>query len=135
VTLRAAVPAALMIAVASAQIALAFTADLTPWKGGGFGMFATLDHGAFRGVDIVVEAPGRSETLDIPPSLERLAARAASFPADWLLQRLAREVAAREQRHSRPVTTVKLSVWRTEFNPATLLATERTLRTLTVDVR
>ena len=98
-------------------------------------MFSTLDHGAFRGVDIVIEAPGRSETLDVPASLEELAVRTASFPSDRFLHRLAREVAARERRNQRPVTTVKLTVWRTEFSPKTLLATERTLRRVSIDVR
>ena len=132
---RVVVPAALMVAVAAVQIALALTSGLTPWKGGGFGMFSTLDHGAFRGVDIVIEAPGRSETLEVPGSLEELAARTANYPSDRLLRRLAREVAARERRHERAVTTVKLTVWRTEFSPETLLATERTLRSVSIDVR
>ena len=132
---RVVVPVAVMAVVAAVQIALALTSDLTPWKGGGFGMFSTLDHGAFRGVDIVIEAPGRSETLDVPASLEELAARTASFPSDRFLHRLAREVAARERRNQRPVTTVKLTVWRTEFSPKTLLATERTLRRVSIDVR
>jgi len=33
-------------------------------EGGGFGMFATLDHGAYRGVDVVIDAPDRSESHD-----------------------------------------------------------------------
>ena len=37
------VPLVLVI-VATWQIATALTDDLTPWKGGGFGMFATADH-------------------------------------------------------------------------------------------
>jgi hypothetical protein len=123
-----------MAAVAATQIVLVFRADLTPWKGGGFGMFSTLDHAAFRGVDVVVEAPGRSEQLEIPPSLELLAARVASFPSDALLGRLARAVAEREKRHSRPATRVLVTVRRTDFSVDTLLATERTLRRFTLDV-
>ena len=70
-------PPILLAAVALIQIGLARAVDLTAWKGGGFGMFATLDHGAYRGVRIVVDAPDRSEALEIPPSLETAAARAA----------------------------------------------------------
>ena len=33
-------PAALLLAVGLTQIVLTFTTGLTPWKGGGFGMFA-----------------------------------------------------------------------------------------------
>src|SRR4029453_8681006 len=80
-------PPALLVVVGLVQVASASLVHLTPWKGGGFGMFSTLDPAAFRGVDIVIDAPGRSETLDVPASLDRLAARAASCPADWRLRR------------------------------------------------
>ena len=119
---------ALLIAVASTQIALSRTSDLTAWKGGGFGMFSTLDHGAYRGVVATIEAPDRSETLEMPPSLEELAARAAACPSDWLLRELARGIVSRERRYERPVTAIKLSVWQTTFDVTTLAASERTLR-------
>jgi hypothetical protein len=122
-------PAALLTITALTQIGLTRTADLTPWKGGGFGMFATLDHGAFRGVDILVDAPDRSEAMEIPPSLETAAARAVACPADWLLRDLAQGVAARERRHRRPVSRITVRVWRVDVDPIVLHATERPLRT------
>ena len=117
--------AVLLAAIGAAQIGFARVGGMTPWKGGGFGMFATLDHGAYRGVDVVVEAADRSEALKIAPSLEEAAARAATYPADWLLRRLAEGIVARERRYDRPVTRVKLRVWRTEFDSVTLHASER----------
>ena len=128
-------PAALLCVVAIAQVGLARGAGLTPWKGGGFGMFSTLDHSAYRGVDVLIEAPDRSEQQAIPPSLDKLAARTAAYPADALLRRLAEGVVARERRYNRPVTRVTLSVWRTDFDPVTLEATERPLRTFVYDAR
>jgi hypothetical protein len=125
---RAAWPAVVLVVVASVQIGLASQADLTPWKGGGFGMFSTLDHGAFRSVEIVIDGPDRSETLDLPPSLERIAARAAGFPAERLLRALAVDVVARERRYGRAVDRVTLTVWRTSFEPDTLMAREVALR-------
>jgi hypothetical protein len=123
------VPPALLAVVAFTQLGLATTtAGLTPWKGGGFGMFSTLDHGAYRGVDVVVDAPDRSEALEVPPSLEELAARVAAFPSDRLLRQLAEGIVAREHRHERPVAKVTLTVWRTDFDVGTLAGTERTLR-------
>ncbi len=132
--MRATFPSLILTVVAISQIALTRTVALTPWKGGGFGMFSTLDHGAFRGVDVVVEAADRSEAQEIPPSLEEMAARAATCPSEWLLRRLAEGVVARERRYERPVTTVKLTVWRTDFNSATLHATEKTSRVFVYDV-
>jgi hypothetical protein len=128
------VPPVLLVVVAVCQIGLAKASGLTAWKGGGFGMFSTLDHGAYRGIDVVIEAADRSEAQNIPPSLEEIAARAAAYPSDWLLRRLAEGIVARERRYDRPVTVVKLRVWRTEFDRQTLAATERTLRALVYQV-
>ena len=127
-------PPVLLAVVALLQIALARTADLTAWKGGGFGMFSTLDHGAYRGVDIVVDAPDRSESLEIPPSLEVAAARAAAFPVDWLMRELAEGVVARERRYERAVSRVTVTAWRAEFDRASLRGSERPLRTFIYDV-
>jgi hypothetical protein len=127
-------PPILLTVVAALQIAMAMTGDMTAWKGGGFGMFSTLDHGAFRGVDIVVEATERSEEIELFPSLQGPAARAVAFPSNRNLRRLARAVAERERRYAMPVDTVRLQVWRQEFDPLTLHATERVLRTFSYRV-
>ena len=127
-------PPVLLVVIAVCQIGLAKGSGLTAWKGGGFGMFSTLDHGAYRGIDVVIEAADRSEAQTIPPSLEEIAARAAAYPSDWLLRRLAEGVVARERRYDRAVTVVKLTVWRTEFDHQTLAASERTLRAFVYQV-
>jgi hypothetical protein len=121
-------PPFILMVVAIAQVVLTHTGNLTPWKGGGFGMFSTLDHGAYRGITIVVNGKDRSETIDIPPSLAESAARAAAYPSRWLLQSLAAGVFARERRYGRDVRRVTLTAWRTDFDRASLRATDRTLR-------
>jgi hypothetical protein len=126
--LRVWLPVSLLLGVAFVQIVLTRTADLSPWKGGGFGMFAATDGGAFRRARIFVEAPERSEELEIPASLELAAARAELFPTDRLMAALARGVAAREERHGRRVATVRIEIWRTEFSSPPIGATERRLR-------
>ncbi len=123
------VPPTLLVAIALLQIVLAHAAHLTAWKGGGFGMFSTLDHGAYRGVDVLIEAPDRSEMLEIPPSLETAAARAAAFPADWLMNQLAKGVVAREARYGRAATRITVTAWRADFDRATLRPSTRTIRT------
>ena len=122
-------PPALLVLIAVIQVGLTQAFDLTAWKGGGFGMFSTLDHGAYRGVDVVVDGADRSESLTIPPSLETIAARVAAVPTEWLLRELAVGVVAREQRYRRAVSRVSITVWRTNFDRATLHATEQPLRT------
>jgi hypothetical protein len=118
----AAIPTALLVLVALTQIALTRTTALTPWKGGGFGMFSTTDDVSRRTVRVFVSAPDRSEEIAIPPSLADLAARAAAQPGDWLLGRLARAVAARERRHGRRVDEVVVQCWRVVYEPVTLRA-------------
>ena len=128
-------PPALLLATFAAQVVLVRTTALTPWKGGGFGMFSTLDHGAYRRVSVVVEAPDRSESVDIAPSIEEDEARAVACPSDRLLRRLAVAVAERERRHDRRVSSVAITVWRAEFERGSLAPSERALRTFVYDAR
>ena len=127
-TWRAALPVGLLLAVAALQLTLARTAGLSPWKGGGFGMFSTTDDAGRRRVRVFVSASERSEELSIPPSLQDLASRAAVLPTDAALSRLARGVVARETRYHRPVETVRIETWRVEYAPRTLAASHRRMR-------
>lgn len=125
---RSLLPVGVLLVVAAAQVTLARTADLSPWKGGGFGMFSTTDDAGRRGVRVFVSAAERSEEVAIPPSLEDAARRAAALPADAELSRLARAVVARETRYRRPVEAVRIETWRIEYAPDTLAATSRRIR-------
>jgi hypothetical protein len=124
----------MLVIVAVSQMILAKTTSLSPWKGGGFGMFATTDGMAFRNVRVFVDRPDASEELAITPSLEDAASRARLFPSDRLLARLGQAVIARERRHGRELNTVRLEVWRTEFSSPSLTAVEKPMRTLTIYV-
>ena len=125
---RTVLPAAMLVTVASVQVVLTRTAGLTPWKGGGFGMFSTTDDSGRRRVRVFVTAPDRSEEIAITPSLEDAAARAAVLPSERLLTQLARRVVERERRHARPVDTVRIETWRVIYTPGTLAATTRLAR-------
>ena len=125
---RATLPVALLLAVACLQVALARIADLSPWKGGGFGMFSTTDDAGRRHVRVFVSAPDRSEEIAIAPSLEDAARRAAVLPADFEFSRLAQRVVAREARYQRAVDTVRIEAWRIDYDRETLAATSRLIR-------
>jgi hypothetical protein len=129
----AAVPPALLAVVACVQVGLTRFTPLTPWKGGGFGMFASNDGLQFRQVRVFVAAPSRSEEILVPPSLVRAAASAATFPRPQALETLARSIADRERRYGRDVETVRVEVSRTVFSP-TLEVTRAPVRALTVHV-
>jgi len=134
IPIRVWLPTALLIAVAVSQIALARLADLSPWKGGGFGMFATTDGTAYRFIRLVVDGPGRSEELSVPASLDEAAMRAQLFPADHFLRTLAQAIADREQRHGRPVSSVRVEAWRIVFDGVPLRGTEQRLRAFTLHI-
>jgi hypothetical protein len=125
---RTLLPVALLMAVAAAQVVLTRTSGLSPWKGGGFGMFSTTDDSGRRHVKVFVSAPDRSEEIAISPSLEDAAARAAALPSDGRLARLARQVIERERRNHRPVETVRIENWRVVYAPGTLTASLQLLR-------
>ena len=124
----AALPAVLLAVVATAQIVLTQVAMLSPWKGGGFGMFATLDGRPFRYARLFVRAPERSEELTVPPSLEELVASVEILPGEAQLGRLAQAVLAREHRRGRPADEVRIEVWRVEFAAGSLMPRDRLLR-------
>jgi hypothetical protein len=123
----AAVPPALLAVVACVQVGLARLTPLTPWKGGGFGMFATIDGAANRRTEILVTGPDRSQALEVPPSLEEAAASCEAFPTERCLAALARRLADRERRQARPVSSLRIRVWRTEFAKVTLEPRRRLL--------
>ena len=87
--LAIAAPSALLCLIAAAQMFLARTADLSPWKGGGFGMFASTDGTAFRWVRLYVFSTARSEEIAVPASLEDRARRVAVWPHRRALEDLA----------------------------------------------
>lgn len=86
---------AILIAIASHQIYLAKMHDLTPWKGGGFGMFSTVDDPTARWVRCYAIADGRETAVTIPTDLDRAAARVRAMPSREGLRRLAAEVGRR----------------------------------------
>ena len=113
--------------MAAVQVVLAKTGPLSPWKGGGFGMFASLDGGSNRALKVLASVAGRREELAIPASLEYLARKAEIYPTDRRLDDLAERIGQRELARGREVEEVNLEVWRIDFAPRTLDPTWRLL--------
>ena len=127
---RSLAPAVLLLVVALHQVAETRSGVLVPWKGGGFGMFAATDGAAFRRTRLVVERDGRSEEVELSPSLDVPEMKARLFPSTVRLRRLAEAVAEREQRRGEPVDAVTVEVWRTLFGPDSLQPVEEPVRAL-----
>jgi hypothetical protein len=108
---RALVAPALLAALALAQAAGWLAFELSPWKGGGFGMFATSDHGAFRSVRVIERIAGGERPVALPAELDRLRRHAREVPLDANLRRLAEALRARAP----GLGPLRVEVWRTEF--------------------
>lgn len=107
-------PSVLLVALACAQLALAFGADLSPWKGGGFGMFATNDHGAFRSVRVYALEGGGERRVEIPSSLQRRSIQVRELPSAAALRGLAEALAPEAD----GAEALRAEVWLTEFDDA-----------------
>ncbi len=121
-----ALPPLLLVLVASVQIVLVERADLSPWLGGGFGMFSTLDDRGHRHLDIMAEWQGRMRGVIVPEELADRARRTLALPTRARLLRLARELAERSDLP--PGYTLRLKVWRNGYDPETLQPSSSLLR-------
>ena len=129
------VPAILLSIVAAAQVRLTRTEQLTPWKGGGFGMFSTTDDGVGRPMGIRIMGPGGDREIAVPEPLAAQAYRASLLPSRRRLSRLGHDVADLATSRGAEVTRVRIAVWRMSYDPRSLAAEPVVVRDLVVDSR
>ena len=131
---------ALLLLVALSQIYLAYVQQLlNPDKGGGYGLFSTVDkltNRHFRvnlgvpnsagqsGATPVVDQDNVTETLTFKKTLRR----AMSLPSETQLRRVAHALGT--ARYQVPIVAVKVEVWKMTFNPDTAEARRVKLREL-----
>ncbi len=132
----------LLICVALRQIVLVYTVGLTPWKGGGFGMFSSVDKARSRLILVQgITSEGKPIKIDInsadyifPTSKLKLL---KTIPQTELLQELADKLLDSElrptqnegiyrltqEKSSSPqvvhLQQVKVQVWNFQFDPQT----------------
>ena|SRR5437868_13316676 len=88
-------PAGALALFACLQILFAQTRGLTPWKGGGFGMFSTVDSPDARFFRIYLLTPEGKVPITLPSDLYRLSGHLRSIPSQGELNELAQKLAAR----------------------------------------
>jgi hypothetical protein len=113
---RALIAPALLLALGLAQIGGWLAFDLSPWKGGGFGMFSSNDHGAFRQVYVFERSEAGERRVALPSELDRLRRHAREVPREANLRRLG--IALR--RAVPELGPLRIEVVRTEFAPSGL---------------
>jgi hypothetical protein len=89
-----------LVAVALVQIVRAHVVGQSAWKGGGFGMFSTVDSSGARFFRAYLIKDGLQLAVPIPDRLEDLVHRTKIVPTDENLQLIADELATEQWVHS-----------------------------------
>lgn len=121
-------PAALLTLVAALQIGLHVTSGLLPWKGGGFGMFASNDGGWARHAHVFVVRGATRERIDVPALLEDAEERMLALPTEARLEEFADRVSRLVRSEHPEHTAIAIEVFRTEFDPDDLTPRLEVLR-------
>ena len=131
-----ALPAVLLVVVALLQILAATRGTLSPWLGGGFGMFSTTDSPTRRHLHAVALRPGVRQEIEVPEWLAFEVRRALGLPSAGHLQALARELAAIEVERgdpdAAPLEAIAISVYRVRFDRDTLAPSGEPIASLRV---
>ena len=127
-------PWILLVLVAAIQISLALTADMSAWKGGGFGMFATTDGGPNRRIRAYLHGTEGAAEVLIPAQLQEAYDRVKDLPTAAGLDRFAGRLAAAVDVDLGDVVQVRLTVLRTSFEDGGRRAVESTLRERVTDI-
>jgi hypothetical protein len=113
-------PSALLVIVAGHQIRLARVEGMSPWLGGGFGMFSTFDGWSHRHLRAYALRSGVRRELEIPEALRDEVAEALALPSDAQLTRIAEALAHTPSPDEGPLEAVVVQVFRPRLDPETL---------------
>jgi hypothetical protein len=91
--LRALGAPAVLLAVAASHVTLRSSSDLTPWKGGGFGMFSPIDSPGSRLGRVRLHSEIGATEVAVPAALSAPADEVRAVPAPGRLQQFAGELA------------------------------------------
>jgi hypothetical protein len=111
-----ALPGLLLVLVAVNQLVLYQSADLSPWKGGGFGMFSSSEGGWTRHTHLFVASATGEVEVDLPADLEDSEQRLRGLPSDARLEQFARALSAALASEYPRNTGVRIELWRTHFD-------------------
>ena len=75
----------LMFFIAMTQIVVSHRTYLTPWKGGGFGMFSTVESSGVRFIKVYLTIDDEQVAVPLPDTYDRYKIELQTFPREWLL--------------------------------------------------
>ncbi len=124
----------LLVWVGATQIALTRTADLSPWLGGGFGMFSNIDSRSARHLVVLAESPGLWLEREVPEELSEAEERVRALPTQTRLRAFAERMLRVERERVPDLRRLRVQLWRTTFAPGTLAPNVRLVRDVDLDL-
>jgi hypothetical protein len=119
-------PCILLLAGAINHLYLVKTSNLSPWLGGGFGMFASTDVAPSRLLVVTaVHEDGDEYTVPSRGRFKKLKRRALGLPGRRQLELLARAIWERLEREpvdetGSPLQSLRIEVWKTRYEANSL---------------
>lgn len=121
-------PVALLLVVAGNQFHLAYLHHLSPWSGGGFGMFSTVDAGRARHIHAyMVDRRVRWE-VDVPAELDELILSAVTLPNDRNIHAFARGLSGSSALRDFTVEALDIEIWSTRHDVESLAPADYIVR-------
>ncbi|MBW2279535.1 MAG: hypothetical protein JRG76_10520 [Deltaproteobacteria bacterium] len=111
-------PAVALAVVGLHQVYAVHAYGLSPWKGGGFGMFSSTDAGPARRLRVSLLRGGSSVQVDVPARLDRVAERARALPTHENLEALGHEMTRALPRSAGVYRALRVEFWRIRFDDA-----------------
>jgi hypothetical protein len=127
-------PAALLVSVATNQLRLVDTASLSPWSGGGFGMFSSVDSPGHRHLHAFVLNQDIRREVALPRDMKEAVLRATTLPTPERLAALAIELARLESDDTIRWDEIELQVWTVNYNAGSLSPSGRLVRKERYDI-
>jgi hypothetical protein len=112
-------PVLLLVTIASIQINLVYSSNLSPWSGGGFGMFSTTDAGGSRHLHAYSVTSGIRRELDSDPKLKKDLEVLLTLPTDYNILKFSDQL-ANINIPDEGQKTLNIQIWKKSFNPETL---------------
>jgi hypothetical protein len=111
----------LLVTVAVAQLVVAQVSDLTPWRGGGFGMFSTVDGHDARFARISLELTdgtlrALNDTALAAPSLDEAITNYLALPGQHYARVVADTIVAAGHTAGDDVAWLHLEAWTVEYD-------------------
>ena len=128
------VPAIVLACVALIQVYLVNAHGLSPWKGGGFGMFSTIDGTRNRLLRLYIVRGPEERRIEIPRGLEADVLRARLLPTDRNLTAVAERFVEQSGDRIRGTDAVRVEIWRGAFDPERVSLKFERWRALTHDL-